>query len=108
MSSRISENQKKIKNTLNQKKIKNSEKTKKKSENPFLKTLAKVVTKLDFFSEILDDIIQDTVNKPIRCKKCFDTHFPWKKICLKQHSKTVHLENYQTEIPIPKLRGGAL
>merc|ERR1711860_268288 len=106
---------KKNKNSENPKKNKNSEKSKKNSENTdansgitFLKTIAKVVTKLDFFSEILDEIIQDTLNKPIPCKKCFDTHFPWKKICIKQHSKTVNLENYQSEVTIPKLRGGAL
>ena len=37
--------------------------------------------------KLVDDIIGDVFKKPLRCEKCFITHFPWAKVCKKNFNE---------------------
>ena len=63
-------------------------------------------------SEIVDECLNDVFKKPLRCKKCFVTHFPWMKICKRNNpigwSRINENKSMESDVMVPKLRGGAI
>ena len=52
--------------------------------------------------DLIDECISELFRpRPLRCKNCFITHFPWEKIC-KKNVKKMEPQNMR-----PKLRGGS-
>merc|ERR1711911_219197 len=103
--------QKKIKTLKSKKKIKNIKNTKKilkikkhKKNNYYVK---ECFSPAQYFESVLDDIINDVFKKPLRCEKCFITHFPWAKVCKKNFSVQQKQLIYPLQNVTPKLRGGA-
>ena len=60
--------------------------------------------------EIADECLNDVFKRPLRCKKCFITHFPWMKICKRNNPigwNRINAVESNIMVP-PKLRGGAV
>ena len=75
-----------------------------------LSLLMEVVTESFTARNVCQDLIEDCMSdifrpRPLRCKKCFVTHFPWMKICKKYILKTA--THSKPENVKPKSRGGA-
>ena len=62
--------------------------------------------------EIVEECLKDVFKKPLRCKKCFVTHFPWMKICKRNNpigwNRINVNKSTESNIMVPKLRGGAI
>ena len=57
---------------------------------------------------LLDECIDEVFKKPLRCKKCFITHFPWMKICKRNNPVGwKRINAVETNVMVPQLRGGA-
>ena len=66
----------------------------------------------DVCREIVDECLNDVFKKPLRCKKCFVTHFPWMKICKRNNpigwDRINVNKSMESDVMVPKLRGGAI
>ena len=59
--------------------------------------------------DLLDECFNEVFSKPLRCKKCFITHFPWMKICKRNNPVGwKRINAVETNVMVPKLRGGAI
>ena len=57
--------------------------------------------------DLLDECFNEVFSKPLRCKKCFITHFPWMKICKRNNPVGwKRINAVETNVMVPKLRGG--